>query len=69
MIEGRCDHGSLLRVWVVLVLLFLFVPIAIICLYAFNKSNVQSWPIAGLSTNGSRSRGTTRQVRAALCSR
>jgi putative spermidine/putrescine transport system permease protein len=38
-----------LTVWVIGVLLFLFVPIGIICLYAFNKSNVQSWPIAGLS--------------------
>ena len=32
-----------------LVILFLWVPIAIICLYAFNSSNVQSWPIAGVS--------------------
>jgi putative spermidine/putrescine transport system permease protein len=39
-----------LRVWVVAVLLFLFLPIAIVILYAFNKSNVQSWPIPGLST-------------------
>jgi putative spermidine/putrescine transport system permease protein len=34
----------------VLVLLFLFVPIAIVILYAFNSSNVQSWPMKGLST-------------------
>jgi putative spermidine/putrescine transport system permease protein len=33
-----------------LVLLFLYVPIALICVYAFNKSNVQSWPIAGFTT-------------------
>lgn len=39
-----------LRVWVGAVLVFLYVPIAIICLYAFNASNVQSWPIAGLTT-------------------
>jgi len=39
-----------LRVWVALVLAFLYVPIAIICLYAFNKSIVQSWPIPGLTT-------------------
>jgi putative spermidine/putrescine transport system permease protein len=39
-----------LGVWVALVLAFLYVPIAIICLYAFNKSNVQSWPLAGLTT-------------------
>ena len=39
-----------LGVWVALVLAFLYVPIAIICLYAFNRSNVQSWPLAGLTT-------------------
>ncbi len=39
-----------LGVWAALVLAFLYVPIAVICLYAFNKSNVQSWPIAGLTT-------------------
>ncbi len=31
-------------------LAFLYVPIGVICLYAFNSSNVQSWPIAGLTT-------------------
>ena len=31
-------------------LAFLYVPIFVICLYAFNSSNVQSWPIAGLTT-------------------
>jgi len=49
VIEGRATR-MLLRVWVALVLLFLFVPIAIIVLYAFNRSNIQSWPIKGLST-------------------
>jgi putative spermidine/putrescine transport system permease protein len=39
-----------LAVFVGLVLLFLYVPIVVICLYAFNSSNVQSWPIAGLTT-------------------
>src|SRR5215471_8008912 len=47
--EGRVARAGL-RIWVVGVLLFLFVPIATICLYAFNSSNIQSWPIAGLST-------------------
>jgi putative spermidine/putrescine transport system permease protein len=37
-------------VWTVLILLFLFVPIALIVVYAFNPSNVQSWPLHGLST-------------------
>jgi len=39
-----------LRVWSGLVLLFLFFPIALIAVYAFNSSNIQSWPPAGLST-------------------
>jgi len=29
---------------------FLFIPILLIVLYAFNSSNVQSWPLEGLST-------------------
>jgi putative spermidine/putrescine transport system permease protein len=40
-----------LRVWIGLVLAFLYVPLAIIMVYAFNKSNVQSWPIAGFTTH------------------
>jgi putative spermidine/putrescine transport system permease protein len=40
----------LLRLWVVGVLLFLFVPIAIIVLYAFNGSNIETWPITSYST-------------------
>ena len=38
-----------LRVWVALVLAFLFIPIVLIVLYAFNSSNIESWPIAGFS--------------------
>jgi putative spermidine/putrescine transport system permease protein len=34
-----------LRIWVVAVLLFLYVPIALIILYAFNRPIVESWPI------------------------
>ena len=40
---------AVLRVWVALVLAFLFVPIALIVLYAFNRSNIESWPISGFS--------------------
>jgi putative spermidine/putrescine transport system permease protein len=47
--EGRLTR-VLLGIWVVLVLLFLFFPIALIIIYAFNPSNVQGWPISGLST-------------------
>jgi len=39
----------LLRLWVLLILLFLFIPIVLIFLYAFNTSNIQSWPIPGLT--------------------
>ena len=39
-----------LGVWTALLMLFLFFPIVIIILYAFNPSNVQSWPLEGLST-------------------
>jgi putative spermidine/putrescine transport system permease protein len=39
-----------LGVFTALVLVFLYVPIALICVYAFNKSNVQSWPISGFTT-------------------
>jgi putative spermidine/putrescine transport system permease protein len=39
-----------LAVWTALILLFLFIPIALIVVYAFNPSNVQSWPLHGLST-------------------
>ena len=56
----------LLGVWVALVLLFLFVPIGIIALYAFNASNVQSWPIAGFSLDWFASTWRNAEVRTAL---
>jgi putative spermidine/putrescine transport system permease protein len=65
VIEGLWTR-VLLRIWVVLVLLFLFIPIAVICLYAFNKSNVQSWPISGLTTRWFSVAWNDPQVRSAL---
>jgi putative spermidine/putrescine transport system permease protein len=65
MIEGRWTRVAL-RVWVAVVLLFLFVPIATIVLYAFNKSNVQSWPIKGLGTKWFSVAWKDSQVRSAL---
>jgi putative spermidine/putrescine transport system permease protein len=38
-----------LRIWVALVLAFLFVPILIIMLFAFNPSTIQSWPLPGFT--------------------
>src|ERR1700751_330690 len=40
---------AVLRIWVALVLAFLFIPILLIVLYAFTSSNIESWPIAGFS--------------------
>jgi len=38
-----------LRIWVALVLFALFVPIALILLYAFDRSIIESWPIPGFT--------------------
>jgi putative spermidine/putrescine transport system permease protein len=38
-----------LRIWAVLVVIFLYVPVGIILLYAFNASNIEAWPITSLS--------------------
>ena len=40
-----------LTLWSALVVLFLWIPLALIILYAFNKSNVESWPIPGFTTH------------------
>ncbi|MFL5968951.1 MAG: ABC transporter permease, partial [Gaiellaceae bacterium] len=47
--ETRAARLSL-GTWSLLVVLFLWLPLVLICLYAFNSSNIQSWPIAGFST-------------------
>ena len=39
-----------LGIWTVLVVLFLWIPLVIILVYAFNTSNIQSWPIPGWTT-------------------
>jgi putative spermidine/putrescine transport system permease protein len=55
-----------LAVWAGLILLFLFFPIAIIIIYAFNPSNVQSWPLDGLSTRWFSSTFHNEEMRHAL---
>jgi putative spermidine/putrescine transport system permease protein len=40
-----------LRIWVALVLAFLFLPIVFIVVYAFNQSNIESWPISHFSVH------------------
>ncbi|HUO69339.1 MAG TPA: ABC transporter permease [Solirubrobacteraceae bacterium] len=41
---------ALFWIWTGLVVVFLLFPIVLIAVYAFNPSNVQSWPLQGLST-------------------
>jgi putative spermidine/putrescine transport system permease protein len=48
-----------LTVWSTLVILFLWIPLALIMLYAFNKSNVQSWPIPSFTTHWFRAAWTS----------
>jgi putative spermidine/putrescine transport system permease protein len=55
-----------LRIWTVLVVLFLWIPLALIMVYAFNKSNVQSWPIPGFTTKWFRVAWHSQDVRDAL---
>jgi putative spermidine/putrescine transport system permease protein len=40
-----------LAVWTALVVCFLWIPLVLIGVYAFNASNVQSWPIPGWTTH------------------
>ena len=47
--EPRATRLSL-GAWAFLVVAFLWIPLVLICVYAFNSSNIQSWPIAGFST-------------------
>ena len=37
--------------WTALVFAFLWLPLAIMAVYAFNSSNLQSWPIPGITTH------------------
>jgi putative spermidine/putrescine transport system permease protein len=63
--EGRGTR-LVLALWVIGVLLFLFLPILLIILYAFNPSNVQSWPIPGFTTRWFSVAWHDPQVRSAL---
>ena len=46
--ETRSTRTAL-AVWAAAVVFFLWFPLVLICLYAFNSSNIQSWPIAGFT--------------------
>jgi putative spermidine/putrescine transport system permease protein len=55
-----------LRVWTALVIAFLWTPLLIIAVYAFNKSNIQSWPIPGFTFHWFRAAWHDPDVRSAL---
>ena len=63
--ESRGTRWAL-SVWAALVVLFLWVPLALIMVYAFNKSNVQSWPIPGFTTHWFSVAWHTQEVRDAI---
>jgi putative spermidine/putrescine transport system permease protein len=55
-----------LGIWTTLVVLFLWVPLGLIMVYAFNSSNVQSWPIPGFTTRWFRVAWHSQEVRDAI---
>jgi putative spermidine/putrescine transport system permease protein len=63
--ESRATRVVLI-LWVIGVLLFLFVPIATIIVFAFDRSNVQSWPIDHYTTHRFTVAWHDEQVRQAL---
>jgi putative spermidine/putrescine transport system permease protein len=65
MTESRGTRVAL-RFVAVLVLLFLYIPLALIVLYAFNASRLQSWPIEGLSLKWFRSAAGNDDIRRAI---
>jgi putative spermidine/putrescine transport system permease protein len=52
--------------WGALVVAFLWIPLAIMAVYAFNSSNIQSWPIPGFTTKWFSQAWHDEEVRTAL---
>jgi putative spermidine/putrescine transport system permease protein len=63
--EGRLGRWGL-GLWTLLVVLFLWVPLLIILIYAFNTSNIQSWPIPGFTLRWFRVAFEDQEARSAL---
>jgi putative spermidine/putrescine transport system permease protein len=63
--EGRAGRYGL-ALWSLLVVLFLWVPLGIILVYAFNTSNIQSWPIPGFTLRWFRVAWEDEEARTAL---
>jgi len=63
--ETRSTRISL-AVWSALVIAFLWIPLVIIALYAFNSSNIQGWPITSWTLHWFRVTWQDSDVRSAL---
>jgi putative spermidine/putrescine transport system permease protein len=63
--QGRAGQAGL-ALWALLVVLFLWVPLVIILVYAFNTSNIQSWPIPGFTLKWFRVAWQDEEARTAL---
>ncbi len=55
-----------LGLWTILIVLFLWFPLLIILVYAFNTSNIQSWPIPGFTLRWFRVAWEDQEARSAL---
>jgi len=55
-----------LGLWTILIVLFLWFPLLIILVYAFNTSNIQSWPIPGFTLRWFRVAWDDQEARSAL---
>ena len=65
LMEGRGTRLAL-AAWAVLVTAFLWIPLLLILVYAFNTSNIQSWPIQGFTTKWFRIAWDAQEVRDAI---
>jgi putative spermidine/putrescine transport system permease protein len=63
--ETRATRWSL-AMWSALVIAFLWIPLVLIAIYAFNSSNIQSWPIPGWTLHWFRVAWHNDQARQAL---
>jgi putative spermidine/putrescine transport system permease protein len=55
-----------LRIWTIGVVAFLWIPLIIILVYAFNRSNIQSWPITNWTVHWFSAAWNDAQVRSSL---
>ena len=68
MTESRTAR-ILLRLGAGATLAFIYFPLVVIAIYAFNENISQTWPIETTRRSGSASRGTTRTFATPCCSR